>query len=107
MHPADERAQKLVLALRNHNLDQVIAMLPALGQPSRVMRSSLKPVFDQAARDGINLLNPVPVDAPHPEPVREVRLRVAINQEDAVPEAGQREADVAYTAGLAHTTGIT
>lgn len=58
MHPADERAQKLTLALENYDLDQVVGLLPALGEPRRIIHSVLKPVFLHAQRDKVDLLHP-------------------------------------------------
>lgn len=58
MHPADERAQKLTLALRNYDLDQVVGLLPALGKPRRIIHSVLKPVFLRAQQDKVDLLHP-------------------------------------------------
>lgn len=58
MHPADERAQKLVLALRTADLDQVVALLPELGSRRQVTQTNLRTVFDQARQDGLDLLHP-------------------------------------------------
>lgn len=58
MHPADERAQKLTLALRHYDLDQVVGLLPALGEPRRIIHSVLKPVFLRAQQDEVDLLHP-------------------------------------------------
>ncbi|GMA14326.1 hypothetical protein E5F05_02150 (plasmid) [Deinococcus metallilatus] len=62
MHPADERAQKLVLALHRYDLDQVIALLPDLHTRSpssrKITHSNLKPVFEQAKKDHLDLLHP-------------------------------------------------
>ncbi|WP_264778760.1 hypothetical protein [Deinococcus aetherius] len=58
MHPADEHAQKLTLALRNYDLDQVVGLLPALGEPRRIIHSVLKPVFVRAQQEEVDLLHP-------------------------------------------------
>lgn len=60
MHPADEHAQKLTLALRKYDLDQIIALLPELSpsQPKHVLRAHLKFVFEQAQLDKLDLLHP-------------------------------------------------
>lgn len=58
MHPADERAQKLTLALRNYDLNEVVGLLPALGEPRRIIHSVLKPVFLRAQQDEVDLLHP-------------------------------------------------
>ncbi|UQN09786.1 hypothetical protein [Deinococcus sp. QL22] len=60
MHPADEHAQKLTLALRKYDLDHLIALLPDLSpsQPKHVLRAHLKFVFEQAQKDKLDLLHP-------------------------------------------------
>lgn len=57
--PADEWRTKLAKAVREADLDRVVAMLPdAFRAPQHTVRSTLKWIFEAAERDGINLLNP-------------------------------------------------
>lgn len=57
--PTDERSIKLARAVREADLDRVVAMLPnAFRAPQHTVRSTLKWIFEAAARDGIDLLSP-------------------------------------------------
>ncbi|UFA51622.1 tyrosine-type recombinase/integrase [Deinococcus radiophilus] len=57
--PQDERQIKLARAVQEADLDRVVAMLPdAFSAPQHTVRSTLKWIFEAAARDGVDLLRP-------------------------------------------------
>ncbi|MFC6592816.1 hypothetical protein ACFP81_12965 [Deinococcus lacus] len=59
--PGDERQMILARAVREADLDRVVAMLrDSFPAPQHTVRSTLKWIFDAAARDGIDLLSPPP-----------------------------------------------
>lgn len=59
MHPADERARKLVLALQRADLDTLIALLSGLWpRPDNEVYTALRLVFAQAQQDHVNLYHP-------------------------------------------------
>lgn len=50
---------KLVRALREYNLEQIVAILqPHLGLPHADLRNRLRPIFEQASLDQLDLLQP-------------------------------------------------
>ncbi|WP_029476649.1 hypothetical protein [Deinococcus frigens] len=59
VHPDDERAMKLVQAFRILNLEQVIGMLrEELHRPVAQLRANLRPVFEAAQLQDLDLLRP-------------------------------------------------
>lgn len=58
-HPTDERALKLTQAFGTYNLEQIVGMTRGeLHRPVAQLRANLRPVFEAAQAEGLDLLRP-------------------------------------------------